>query len=126
MTKAERILRHIAASERGLTLREIQEYIHGINHPVADVTPVPRSYYTTNLFGGWRYVGLLRTFCRKLSRRRYVVTEPIAAPFYRRARSRTAEAGLRALERKYARRALKRTGASLVIIHNHSLPRSFE
>jgi hypothetical protein len=102
MTLAEKVLRHIAASPNGLMLGEIQKFIYEHNYPgksgekrksyryhhktgrsIECQVPAYKGYWGTNLTGNPTNVGILESFCLKTEDRRYVVTEPIVAPFFR-------------------------------------------
>jgi hypothetical protein len=103
MTIAEKVLRFIAESPNGRMLGEIQKFIYEHNYPgqsdgkrksyrynertgrsIPCEVKIYKGYWGTNLTGNPTNAGILESFCLKTADRRYVVTEEIKAPFFRR------------------------------------------
>lgn len=82
--KAELILTAIKEAG-GMRARDIQKLIWELNHPGEPFTHAERGYYCTPLYGtGFSDTfGLLEWFCTQLPDGTWIVTEPIAPPFYR-------------------------------------------
>ena len=102
MTIAERVLRFIAESPNGRSSGEISKFIYELNYPGESgktrrsyrwnhktgaakecQVPIHKGYWGTNLTGNPTTAGILESFCIKTPDRRYVVVEPIQAPFFR-------------------------------------------